>query len=60
MGFFSSSGKEGGTGWGERETVGEKKKKKKDRERAEKSKAMSNLVEPEAGERPWQSQQLTG
>lgn len=26
MGFFSSSGKEGGTGWGERETLGEKKK----------------------------------
>ena len=28
MGFFSSSGKEGGTGWGERETLGGEKKKK--------------------------------
>ena len=58
MGFFSSSGKEGGTGWGERETLGDGGKE--ERERAEKSKAMSNLVEPEVGERPWQWQQLTG
>lgn len=44
----------------ERDFGGGEKKKNKERERAEKSKAMSNLVEPEAGERPWQSQQLTG
>lgn len=42
----------------ERETLGEKKKR--EREREEESKALSNLVEPEAGERPWQWQPLAG
>lgn len=45
MGFFSSSGGRREVQFGERETLGEKNK---ERERAEKSKVMSNLVEPEA------------
>lgn len=54
-------GREGGTGWGERD-FGKKQtnKKNKEREREEESKARSNLVEPEAEEQPRQWQQLTG
>ena len=35
MGFFSSLGKEGGTGWGERETLGKKKKQREGERRKE-------------------------
>lgn len=38
----------------------EREKKNKEREREVECKLMSNLVEPEAGERTWQWQQLTG